>query len=127
MLVNMKHVLHDDTHLIHYLSVDHLIMALPFNSIRNRSPSYTAYRSQQRVSYSHMLICHHKNNKLLHSWIWCVELLLPIQPWDSCNDRLFLKKKKTIITKYFLYLLLQSPIIYPSLTILSSNHDFTFT
>ena len=34
-------------------------MALPFNTIRNRSP-HAAYRSQQRVSYSHMLICHHK-------------------------------------------------------------------
>lgn len=90
-LVNMKNVLHDDTHLVHFLSVDHLTMALPFNTIRNNSPSHAAYRSQQRVSYSHT--CHHKNNKSLHSWIWCVELLLPIQPWDSCNDRLFLKKK----------------------------------
>lgn len=59
-LVNMKHVLHDDTHLVHFLSVDHLTMALPFNTIRNRSPSHAAYRSQQRVSYSHTLICHHK-------------------------------------------------------------------
>lgn len=128
MLVNMKHVLHDNTHLIHFLSVDHLIMALPFSTITNGSPSSAADRSQQWVSYSHLLICHHKDDKLLHSKIWCVELLLLIQPWDLCNNRFFFfKKSETIITKLFLYHLLQSPNRHPSLTIPPSNHEFTFT